>query len=110
MRKGGLAAQNEALPNPAAKIVLVRGQSGEPGSWSGDWCVCPQGGHGVDFKPSSRGRGSLGSSLNRDDGNIHKVADPGPMESGHSVSTHSLLLSFGRSSGLISLCDKTLAS
>lgn len=67
-----------------------------------------RGGHGVDFKPSSRGMGSLGSSLNRDDGNIHEAADPGPMESGHSVSTHSLLLSFGRSSGLISSCDKTL--
>ena len=70
--------------------------------------VCAhRGGHGVDFKC---GMGSLGSSLNRDDGNIHEAADPGPMESGHSVSSHSLLLSFGWSSGLISSCDKTLAS
>lgn len=40
------------------------------------------GGNGVDFKPSGRRMGSLGSSSYRDDGNIHEVADPGPTESG----------------------------
>ena len=71
-------------------------------------CVPTAGGNGVDFKPSSRGMGSLGSSSYRDDGDIHEVADHGPTESGHLVSTHSLL-SFGWSSGLISSCGKTLA-